>query len=322
MKLVITGGAGYIGSHVTLAALERGDDVTVFDDLSTANKNNINPKARFVKGSTNSKEDLKKLLKDNQYDGVIHLAGSKAAGESMINPKKFTENNIFGSLNLLNSCIDHGVGIFIFSSSAAVYGNPKYNPIDELHPLIPSNYYGYTKLSIEKSLEWYSKIYGIRYASLRYFNAAGYDKRIIGIENNPKNLIPIIMETAVGKRPYISIFGDNYNTKDGTGVRDYVHVNDLATAHINALEYLVDKKENLTINLGSETGFSVFDIIKTAKKITKKNIQYKIDDPRKGDVAELIASCSLAKDLIGWYKTNSNLETIIYSTWNIYKYIL
>ncbi len=322
MRILITGGAGYIGSHIVLAALDRGYDVTIFDNLSSANNININPRAKFVKGTITSNEDLTNLFENNKFEGVVHLAGSKAAGESMLNPKKYADNNIIGSLNLLNKCVEYGVSHLIFSSSAAVYGKPEYIPIDEFHSLKPFNYYGFSKLSIESNLKWYSRSYGIKYASLRYFNAAGYDKKIIGIEHNPKNLIPIVMETAVGKRPYISIFGNNYSTKDGTGVRDYVHVVDLAKAHINALEYLLDKKENLTINLGSETGFSVFDIIEMTEKITKKNIRYKIDNPREGDVAELIASCSLAKDLIGWNQTNSSLETIIYTTWGIYKYLL
>ena len=321
MKLVITGGAGYIGSHVTLIALELGYDVTVFDDLSTANKNNINPQAKFVKGTINSKEDLTKLLKDNQYDGVIHLAASKAAGESMINPKKYTQNNIIGSLNLLNSCIDHGVGIFIFSSSAAVYGNPIYTPINESHPLKPSNYYGYTKLSIEKSLEWFSKLYGIKYASLRYFNAAGYDieKRIKGKEKNPQNLIPIIMEVAKGKMSYVPIYGNDYQTKDGTGIRDYIHVSDLAKAHIDTFQYINDHSKNLILNLGSEIGFSVLEILDMAKEITKIDIPYQIENRREGDVGKVVSSSSLAKKLIKWKKNYSDLDILIKSTWNLYK---
>ena len=322
MRILVTGGAGYIGSHVVLAALDRGYDVVIFDNLSSSNKININPKAQFIKGTITSNRDLTNLFESNKFDGIVHLAGSKAAGESMLNPKRYAINNIAGSLNLLNKCVEFEVSPFIFSSSAAVYGKPEYIPIDEIHLLKPSNYYGFSKLSIESNLKWYSKSYGIKYASLRYFNAAGYDKRIIGIENNPKNLIPIVMETAIGKRPYVSIFGNNYRTKDGTGVRDYVHVNDLATAHINSFEYLLDKKQNLTINLGSEIGYSVFDIIEITKNITKKNIRFKIDEPRDGDVAELIASCSLAKDLIGWDQMESNLERIIYTTWSIYKDLL
>ena len=229
MKIIITGGAGYIGSHVVLSALDRGYDVTVFDDLSTANKKNINLKTKFIKGSINSKRDLSKLFANDKYDAVIHLAGSKASGESMLNPKKYAQNNIIGSLNILTSCIDHHVKYFIFSSSAAVYGSPVYVPIDELHPMQPSSYYGYTKLSTENSLKWFSEIHGLTYASLRYFNAAGFDvnKRIVGKEKNTENLIPLIMEVAKGIKPFVPIYGNDYSTKDGTGIRDYVHVSDL-----------------------------------------------------------------------------------------------
>ena len=320
MKIVIVGGVGYIGSHVVLAALDQGYEVTVFDDLSTSNKSNINPNVKLIIGSTKSKKDLSNLLKDNHYDGIIHLAAEKAAGESMINPRLYTENNIIGSLNLINKCIEHKIKNFIFSSSAAVYGNPQYNPIDELHPRKPQSYYGYTKLVIEENLKWYSRLYNFKYASLRYFNAAGYDikKRIKGFEINSKNLIPNVMEVAIGLKPYLPIFGNQYKTKDGTGVRDYVHVNDLAKAHIKALEYLKNKKKDLIINLGTEQGYSVMEILKAAKKITKINIPYKIENSRPGDIESATANCALAKDQIGWAHPNSCLDKIIESTWNMY----
>ena len=321
MKIIITGGAGYIGSHVVLAALDCGYDVTVFDDLSTANKKNINLKTNFIQGSTNSKEDLSKLFANDKYDAVIHLAASKASGESMLNPKKYAQNNIIGSLNILISCIDHGVKYFIFSSSAAVYGNPMYLPIDELHPLQPSSYYGYTKISTENSLEWFSKIYGLIYASLRYFNAAGFDvnRRIVGKEKNTENLIPTIMEVAKGNKPFISIYGNDYSTKDGTGVRDYIHVTDLAIAHISALEYLRKNSKSLILNLGSETGFSVLEILEKTKQILNIDIPYQIEERRKGDVAKVVSSCSLAEDILKWEKEHSSLEILIKSTWDIYK---
>tara|TARA_B100000212_G_scaffold324843_1_gene286012 strand:+ start:243 stop:1208 length:966 start_codon:yes stop_codon:yes gene_type:complete len=320
VKIIITGGVGYIGSHVVLTALDRGYDVTVFDDLSTANKLNINLKTKFIQGSINSKEDLSKLFANDKYDAVIHLAASKASGESMLNLKKFAQNNIIGSLNLLISCIDHGVKHFIFSSSAAVYGNPIYLPVDELHPLQPSSYYGQTKLSTESSLEWFSKIHGLKYASLRYFNAAGFDvnKRIVGKEKNAENLIPLIMEVAKGNKPFIPIYGNNYSTKDGTGVRDYIHVTDLAVAHLSALEYLKKNSKNLTLNLGSETGFSVLEILEKTKYILNIDIPYQIKERRKGDVAKIISSCSLAEDILKWRKNYSSLEILIKSTWDIY----
>ena len=320
MKIIITGGAGYIGSHVVLAALDHGYDVTVFDDLSTANKKNLNLKTKFIQGSINSKEDLSKLFAVDKYDAVIHLAASKASGESMLYPKKYAQNNIIGSLNMLISCIDHEVKYFIFSSSAAVYGSPIYVPIDELHPLHPSSYYGYTKLSTENSLEWFSKSYDLRYASLRYFNAAGFDmnKRIVGKEKNTENLIPLIMEVAKGNKPFVPIYGNDYKTKDGTGVRDYIHVTDLAIAHLCALEYLRKDSKNLTLNLGSETGFSVLEILEKTKHILNIDIPHQFKERRKGDVAKVVSSCALAEDILKWEKRHSNLETLIKSTWEIY----
>ncbi len=321
MRVLITGGAGYIGSHVVLDALNSGCEVTIFDNLSTSNRVNINPNAKFIKGDISSNKDLLRLFKNNNFEAVIHLAGLKCARESMIYPQKYALNNIIGSLNLLNKCVDYHIKYFIFSSSAAVYGNPEYIPVDELHPLNPINYYGFSKLSFENNLKWISSSNGISYASLRYFNAAGYDsqKRIFGSEIYAQNLIPIVMETALGKRPFVSIFGSNYMTKDGTGIRDYIHVNDLAEAHIKSLKYISEKNKNLIINLGSEKGYSVIDIIKTARKITENDIQYKIENPRPGEVAELVASCSIAKSLIGWEQIDSNLEKIIKSTWAVYQ---
>lgn len=320
MKIVITGGAGYIGSHVVLAALDLGYDLTVFDDLSTANRKNINSKINFIEGSINSKDDISKLFNHDKYDAVIHLAGSKSSRESMVNPKKYSKNNIVGSLNLLNACVEKGVKVFIFSSSASVYGNPRYTPIDELHPLKPVTYYGYTKLAAEKSLEWYSKIHGIKYACLRYFNAAGFDinKRIIGKETNTENLFPLIMEVAKGNASFVPVYGNDYTTKDGTGIRDYVHVTDLAIAHIKALKYLTTNSNNLILNLGSEAGFSVLEILEKTKHILNVDIPYKIKKRRMGDVAKVVSSCSLAKEILKWEKKHSSLEIIIKSTWDIY----
>lgn len=321
MRLLITGGAGYIGSHVVLHALDSGYDVTVFDDLSTGTRKNINKKTQFIQGSTTSRSDLSNLFKKNKYDAVIHLAASKAAGESMLFPSKYAQNNIVGGLNLINASCEYNIKKFIFSSSAAVYGEPKNNPIDESHPLLPKNYYGFTKLFIENNLKWYSNLRGMRFASLRYFNAAGYDlkKRVPSLEVDTQNLIPQVMETAVGIRPNINVYGDDYNTKDGTGVRDYVHVVDLAKAHISSIKYINNMDKDLTINLGSGTGYSVLDIIKKVEEISKKNIRYCIVDRRRGDPDTLIAKADLAKTLIGWDGKYSCLDIIIKSTWEMYK---
>jgi len=321
MKLLITGGAGYIGSHVALAALDRGYEVTVFDDLSTGLEENIIDDTSFIKGSTCSKSDLANLLSQVRYDGVIHLAASKAAGESMLKTRKYSENNIIGGINLINACIDYDIKLFVFSSTAAIYGKPDYCPVDEKHPLSPNNYYGYTKLAIENNLKWLSELKDIRYAALRYFNAAGYDinRRISGKEISPKNLIPIIMETAIGLRQKVSIFGNDYYTKDGTAIRDYIHVNDLARAHINSIEYLSTQKKNLIINLGSGVGYSVLEVVNRIAQISNKKIEYDFQERRLGDSDRLIAKSDLAKKLIGWETKYSDLNTIIKSSWEVYK---
>ena len=321
MKVVIIGGAGYIGSHVVLDALERGCDVTVFDDLSTGSKENINENVHFVHGSTLSTSDLSKLFTLKRYDAVVHLAASKAAGESMLEPAVYARNNIIGGQNVINACSDNNIKIIIFSSSAAVYGLPQYKKIDECHPLCPTNYYGQTKLHIEESLKWFSKLKDIKYASLRYFNAAGYDlkKRVKILENNPQNLIPKVMEVAICRKTQVAVYGNNYNTKDGTGVRDYIHVSDLAKAHIDSINYISNNKKNLTINLGNEIGYSVLDVISKSSEVSEKRIEHKIEARREGDIGSLIANTDLAKKLINWKPRYSDLDTIINSTWEIYK---
>ena len=321
MKLLVTGGAGYIGSHVVSAALKKGYDITIFDDLSTGCQSNINKDIKFIKGSTQSKLELSKLFNKNKFDGVIHLAASKAAGDSMLKPMDYSDNNIIGGINLINACIYSDIKVFVFSSSAAVYGKPDYCPLDEKHPLNPNNYYGYTKVALEQILKWFSQLKDIRYATLRYFNAAGYDVkgRISNIEVNPQNLIPITMETAIGLRKKVNVFGNNYSTHDGTGIRDYIHVNDLASAHIKAIEYLFAKRDNLTINLGNGNGHSVLDVINKTKKVSGRQIDYDFKERRKGDSDTVIANADLAKNLIGWEPIYSDLDTIINTTWDMYR---
>ena len=320
MKILVVGGAGYIGSHVTLEAINHGYEVTVFDDLSSGFKDNIYASAAFFQGSTLSDTDLSIVMKNCHFDAVIHLAANKAAGESMDNPSEYAKNNIIGGINLIRACEEYGINKFIFSSSAAVYGAPEYNPIDELHPLVPSNFYGYTKLAIENNLQWFSRLKGLRYAALRYFNAAGYDinQKIIGKEINPQNLIPIVMEVASGTRKKLSVFGNDYSTKDGTGIRDYIHVSDLACGHIMALNYLIKHEKDLTVNLGTGDGHSVLDIISMARKVSNKKIEYEFTGRRDGDPGKVIAAGDNAKKLINWDPKYSELHTIISSTWNIY----
>ena len=317
MKILVTGGAGYIGSHVVLSLCDNGEDVVVLDDLSSGTQNAIDNRAKFILGSTLNKKDTDTAL--DGVDAVIHLAAFKAAGESMLYPSKYSQNNIVGTINLINSMIDQDVNNFIFSSTAAVYGHPEYLPLDENHPLNPINYYGFTKLEIERILDWYNNLTGLKYAALRYFNAAGFDKegRINHLEKNPQNLIPIVMEVASGFRKKLEVFGNDYDTKDGTGMRDYIHVTDLAKAHIKAIDYLKDH-DSLTMNLATGDSHSVLDVIEMAERITNKEILYDFVDRREGDPGQLFSSSSIASNLLDWQPECSDLKSIIKDTWQVY----
>jgi UDP-glucose 4-epimerase len=321
MNILVVGGAGYIGSHVTLELLDQGKTCTVYDNLSSGLRENLFPQSVFIHGDIHDYSALLDVMKSCPFDALIHLAASKAAGESMLNPEKYSRNNIAGTINILNAACAAGIKNVLFSSSAAVYGEPQYLPIDEKHPAKPENYYGFTKLEIERILHWYEKLKGMRYASLRYFNAAGYDVkgRIKGLEQNPTNLIPVIMETARGARKELQIFGDDYDTPDGTCIRDYIHVNDLASAHFLALDYIVKNDKSLVVNLGSETGASVKEVLETARKITEKPIPHKIAGRRSGDPAKLTSSGALAKELLGWKAKYSDMETLIKTSWSVYE---
>ena len=318
MKILVTGGAGYIGSHVVIALCEGGYEVVVLDDLSTGNREAVDNRAEFIQGSTLNNDNVATAL--NGVDAVIHLAAFKAAGESMIDPGKYSQNNISGTISLLNAMIIHGVDKFIFSSTAAVYGYPKYLPLDENHPLEPINYYGFTKLEIERILKWYGELKGLKFAALRYFNAAGYDPegRIRFLENNPANLIPIVMEVASGRREKMEVFGNDYDTSDGTGVRDYIHVTDLASAHVKAIEYL-KINDSITVNLATGESHSVLDIIQETKEVSGKDIPFNIVDRRPGDPAELYAGTTLAFDQLNWRVKHSDLNALIKTTWQVYK---
>jgi len=320
MNILIIGGAGYIGSHVTREFLDLGHKCTVYDNLSSGLRENLFPEAQFIHGDIHDYPHLLQTMKSCSFDALIHLAASKAAGESMLNPEKYSRNNISGTINIINAASEAGIKKFVFSSSAAVYGEPQYLPIDEKHPTVPENYYGFTKLEIERILSWYEKLKGIKYASLRYFNAAGYDVkgRIKGLEQNPANLLPVIMEAACGTRKELQIFGDDYDTPDGTCIRDYIHVTDLAIGHAMALDYLNKNDKSLTVNLGSETGNSVKEVLDTARKITGKPIPSKIMGRRAGDPAKLTASSALARELTGWQARYSDMETLIKTSWEAY----
>lgn len=320
MKILVTGGAGYIGSHVVYELIDQGHDVTILDDMSLGLEENIDPRSIFVQGSTHSDSDLDSVLSVG-FDGIIHLAAWKAAGESMTNPAKYAHNNLIGTINLLNACDRHGIKRFVFSSTSSVYGNPEYIPIDEKHPTEPISYYGETKLQVEKNLKWFSELKGIRFGVLRYFNAAGYDikGRIKGRERNALNLIPIAMEVAAGIREKIQVFGDNYDTHDGTGVRDYIHVSDLATAHRKALNYISENDKDLLVNLATGEGHSVLDVINKSKEVSGKDIPFDIVGRRAGDPATVVAVSNRANKVLGWSTKYSDLDTLIRTTWDVYK---
>jgi UDP-glucose 4-epimerase len=230
-------------------------------------------------------------------------------------------NNISGSVNILNAAAEGGIKHLVFSSSAAVFGQPEYLPIDEKHPVNPESYYGFTKLEIERFLGWYDRLKGIRFAALRYFNAAGYDVqgRITGLEINPANLIPVVMEAACGMRKEVQVFGNDYDTPDGSGVRDYIHVTDLAAAHAAALEYTRANDRSVTVNLGTGTGISVLEIIEAARRVTGKPIPALVVGRRAGDPVKLTASSALARELLGWTARHSDLDTLIKTSWNAYQ---
>jgi UDP-glucose 4-epimerase len=320
MKILVTGGAGYIGSHVVYELIDQGHDVTILDDMSLGLEENIDPRSIFVQGSTHSDSDLDSVLSVG-FDGIIHLAAWKAAGESMTDPAKYAHNNLIGTINLLNACDRHGIKRFVFSSTSSVYGNPEYIPIDENHPTDPISYYGETKLQVEKNLKWFSELKGIRFGVLRYFNAAGYDikGRIKGRERNALNLIPIAMEVATGIREKMQVFGDNYDTHDGTGVRDYIHVSDLAIAHMKALNYISENDKDLLVNLATGEGHSVLDVINKSKEVSGKDIPFDIVGRRAGDPATVVAVSNRANKVLDWSTKYSDLDTLIRTSWDVYK---
>ena len=320
MKIFITGGAGYIGSHVSLQLLNAGHEITIYDDLSLSSLKNIDKRAKFIKGSTLDISLLEKSLLDD-IDLVIHLAGYKAARESMETPSKYSNNNINGSINLLNAMGKHSIKKLIFSSTAAVYGSPSYLPIDENHSLDPINFYGYTKLAIEDFIKWYGKLEKINYVIFRFFNAAGYDTngRVKFVEQNPTNLLPIIMETANKTRKKMEVYGNTYDTHDGTGVRDYIHVSDLALAHEKAIDYLSKNNSDLITNLATGKGYSVLEIINRFEDLISIKINYDIVNKREGDLATMVALSKIAYDKLDWEPRFSDIDTILNSMWNIYK---
>lgn len=320
MKVLVIGGAGYIGSHVVKALMKAGHAVTVFDNISSGLVQNLFTQNDFIAGNILHTQDLDAAFARG-FDAFIHLAAFKAAGESMIAPEKYSVNNITGTLNIMNAAVAHDCKRMVFSSSAAIFGSPQYLPMDEAHPANPENYYGYTKLDIEHFMAWYDKLKGLKFAALRYFNAAGYDPDgvLYGLEQNPANLLPVIMEVAVGKRKELQVFGSDYDTRDGTCIRDYVHVADLATAHVAALEYIATNNKSLSVNLGSETGVSVTEMLEAARRITGKEIPARYVERRAGDPASSYATSAYARETLGWVPKFSDVDTLVSSTWQAYQ---
>lgn len=299
-KVLVVGGAGYIGSHVVKELMKSGHEVTVFDNLSTGQEINLFQENRFIRGDIRNQEEIAAAMRGQ--DAVVHLAAKKAVGESMENPMKYSDNNINGSLNILNAMVEAGTKYIVFSSSAAVYGMPEKEEVDEDCPIAPINYYGFTKAEIEKFMGWYDRLKGLKYVALRYFNAVGYDADgdIRGREVNPQNLLPIIMEVAEGKRDKLKIFGSDYPTRDGTCIRDYIHVSDLATAHVLAIEKLMSGMPSQALNLGTGSGTSVKEMLTAAEQALGKKIPAEYAPRRPGDPAVLIASAAKAREFLGW----------------------
>jgi UDP-glucose 4-epimerase len=313
MKLCVTGGAGYIGSVVVERLLQTGHDITVLDNLSTGHRNAVPDGCRLVEGDIRDRAVLEEAL-DSQTDAVFHFAALSIVGDSVTDPLTYFDNNVGGSISLLRAMESYGIKRFVFSSSAAIYGAPKRLPIVESDPCEPTNPYGTTKLMIEKALEASCRSWGLSYVALRYFNAGGSTERF-GEDHRPEtHLIPIVLDTALGKREQLIIYGDDYETDDGTCIRDYIHVVDLAEAHLLALEAM-DRDFSGPLNLGSEDPFTVLQVVKTTERVTGKRILYEIGSRRPGDPPALLASSKKAEEILGWRKRHSSLEEIIRSAY-------
>lgn len=319
-NILVTGGAGYIGSHIGKKLAEAGYNVIVLDNLSKGHREAV-LKGKLIVGDLADMDLLDRIMKEEEIEGVIHLAADSLVGESMEKPGKYYRNNVANGLNLLEAMVNNGVKYIVFSSTAAVYGEPEEIPITEEHPTNPENTYGESKLFFEKMLKRYDEIHGLKYVSLRYFNAAGADlSGQIGEAHDPEtHLIPIVLQKVLGIRDKLYIFGDDYPTKDGTCIRDYIHVEDLADAHILAVEALVKGMESRVYNLGNGEGYSVKEVIEVAEEVVGKEIDAEIAERRPGDPAVLVASSDKIKRELGWKPLYPDLRTIIESAWRWHK---
>ena len=317
MAILVCGGAGYIGSHAVHALVEKGEQVVIVDNLQTGHRGALNPAAKFYEGDIRDASVLDKIFTENKIEAVIHFAANSLVGESMEKPLLYFNNNVYGMQVLLEAMVRHGVDKIVFSSTAATYGEPKRVPIHEDDETCPTNTYGETKLTMEKMMKWVSRANGVRYVSLRYFNAAGAlpDGSIGEDHKTETHLIPLILQVPTGRRDHITVFGDDYPTPDGTCLRDYIHVVDLADAHVLALEYLRKDGASDIFNLGNGQGFSVKEMIAAAEKATGRSIKVEIGARRAGDPAQLIASSEKARTVLGWKPQFTDVEQVIGTAW-------
>lgn len=318
MTILVLGGAGYIGSHAVDQFITAGFDVAVVDNLLTGHRKAVHPAARFYEGDIRNKAFMQSVFKKESIEGVIHFAASSLVGESMERPLLYFDNNVYGTLVTLEVMHEYGVKRIVFSSTAATYGEPNETPITENMPASPKNPYGESKRMMENMMRWCDEAYGIRYVALRYFNVAGAKlDHSIGEDHTPEtHLVPLLLQTALGQREPFTIFGEDYPTKDGTCVRDYVHVVDLIQAHLKAYDYLVNDGKSDAFNLGSNEGFSVKEMLTAARQITGKEIPVKVGPRRAGDPAVLVASPQKAKTILGWTPEYTTIETIFSSAWS------
>lgn len=321
MNVLVTGGAGYIGSHATKMLLDQNYEVIVIDNLSTGYKEALDPRAKFYQVDIREKDELVKIIKDESIDTIIHFAAFSLVGESMVSPLKYYNNNVYGTQKLLEAMVETNLKYIVFSSTAAVYGQQDQMPITEDMDEQPTNTYGQTKLAMEKMMKWAGIAHGIQYIALRYFNVAGaHSSGRIGEAHQPEtHLIPLILQVANGLKDEISIFGNDYDTFDGTCIRDYIHIEDLINAHILAMEHLIKTKHSDVFNLGSGQGYSVLEMIEAARKVTNHPIPARVDQRRPGDPPVLIASSDKAMKILKWKRKYEDVSQIISSAWNFHK---
>ncbi|MGO9708411.1 MAG: UDP-glucose 4-epimerase GalE [Polyangiaceae bacterium] len=316
-NICVTGGAGYIGSHMVRVLLRAGHGVVVIDDLSAGHADSLPPGVPFVRADVRDAAVVVRTLREHHVDAVFHFASRIQVGESVVNPRLYWRDNLAAGVAVVEAVLDAGVKRFVLSSTAAVYGDPVRVPLDEDHPTVPVNPYGATKLVLEQMLTDYARAYGLSYAALRYFNAAGADVAAgIGERHDPEtHLIPIVLEAALGKRPHVTIFGDDWDTPDGTCVRDYIHVTDLAEAHLAALTHLARGGEGHAFNLGTGQGHSVREVIASVKRVTGRDVPVVIGPRRAGDAPVLVAAVDRARRVLGWEAKRASLDEIVSDAW-------